>query len=250
MALKTIFKGTINGKEFDNVKDYNAEMTRLINANETVDAKSETRMVELWETCNCEQCTCDQSTEQEEVNMLPFFDSPAYLDKLVSTDSNANKHNLADLEEFLHNHAAKIANRLAKFDLRQLNDYSKDIKKVLDQLQKDEKQTVECLEKIEEKIDELESKYNCLEASCDAIDILKEFYEELLSKTTWRIDDSVRDLSTNKEEKVDCRGRNWTEGKCQEGSCAPGNEKLNEELRNHYKSNMKDFWDDLLKILY
>lgn len=245
MALKTIFKGTINGKEFDNVKDYNAEMTRLINANETVDAKSETRMVEVCETCNCEQCTCDR-TEQEEVNMLPFFDSPAYLDKLVSTDSNANNQALADLEEFLHNHAAKIANRLAKFDLRQLNDYAKDIKKVLDQLQKDEKQSVECLDKIEEKIDELESKHECLEASLDAIDILKDFYDELLSKTTWRIDDSVRDLSTNKEEKVDCRGRNWTEGKCQEGSCALGNE----ELRNHYKSNMKDFWDDLLKILH
>lgn len=239
MALKTIFKGTINGKEFDNVKDYNAEMTRLINANETVDAKSETRMVEVCETCNCEQCTCDR-TEQEEVNMLPFFDSPAYLDKLVSIDPNTNKQAIADLEEYLHNHAAKIAKRMAKFDVDQLNDYAKDIKKVLNQLLKDEKQTAECLEKIEEKIEELENKYNCLEASCDAIDILKDFYEELLSKTTYRIDNAVRDMSTNKEEKADCHGCNWTEG------CAPGNE----ELRKHYKSDMKDFWDELLKILH
>lgn len=235
MALKTIFKGTINGKEFDNVKDYNAEMTRLINANETVDAKSETRMVEVCENCNCEQCTCDQPTEQEEVNMLPFFDSPAYLDKLVSIDPNTNERALADLEEYLHNHAAKIAKRMAKFDMSQLNDYTKDIKKVLDQLQKDEKQTVECLEKIEEKITELESKHECLEASCDAIDILKDFYEELLSKTTYRIDNSI------------IHGCNCCQdGKCQSGSCAPGNE----ELRNHYKSDMKDFWNDLLKILH
>lgn len=236
MALKTIFKGTINGKEFDNVKDYNAEMTRLINANETVDAKSETRMVEVCENCNGVQCTCDKQPMEstEEVNMLPFFDSPApaYLDKLVSMDPNTNERTLADLEEYLHNHAAKIAKRMAKFDMSQLNDYAKDIKKVLDQLQKDEKQTVECLEKIEEKIAELESKHECLEASCDAIDILKDFYEELLSKTTYRIDNSIRDL---------CQ-----DGKCQSGSCAPGNE----ELRNHYKSDMKDFWDQLLKILH
>lgn len=235
MALKTIFKGTINGKEFDNVKDYNAEMTRLINANETVDAKSETRMVEVCENCNGVQCSCDRSTGQEEpVDMLPFFDSPAYLDKLVSTDSNTNERALADLEEYLHNHAEKIAKRMAKFDMSQLNDYVGDIKKVLDQLQKDEKQTVECLEKIEEKIDELKSKHECLEASCDAIDILKDFYEELLSKTTYRIDNSIHGCNC-------CQ-----DGKCQSGSCAPGNE----ELRNHYKSDMKDFWDELLKILH
>lgn len=249
MALKTIFKGTINGKEFDNVKDYNAEMTRLINANETVDAKSETRMVEVCENCNCEQCTCDKQPMEstEEVNMLPFFDSPAYLDKLVSIDPNTNERALADLEEYLHNHAAKIANRMAKFDMSQLNDYAKDIKKVLEQLQKDENQTVECLGKIEEKIDELESKHECLEASCDAIDILKDFYEELLSKTTYRIDNLIRDISTNK---VEYRGYNCQDDKCQSGSCAPGNEKLNEELRNHYKSDMKDFWNELLKILH
>jgi archaellum component FlaC len=225
-------------------------MTRLINANETVDAKSETRMVEACETCNCEQCTCDQSTEQEEVNMLPFFDSPAYLDKLVSTDPNTNKQAIAYLEEYLHNHASRIANRLAMFDVSQLNDYVNDIKKVLDQLQKDEKQSVKCLEKIEEKIEELEGKYNCLETSCDAIDILKDFYEELLSKTTYILDNSIRDLSTNKEEKLEYRGCNCQDDKCQSGSCAPGNEKLNEELRNLYKSDMKDFWNELLKILH
>lgn len=247
MALKTIFKGTINGKEFDNVKDYNAEMTRLINANETVDAKSETRMVEVCETCNCEQCTCDkQPTEptEERVNMLPFFDSPAYLDKLVSTDSNANNRVLADLEEFLNNHMGKIVKQMAKFDVSQLNDYAKNIRNVLNQLKYDSDKTTECLDKIEEKITKLESKHECLEASLDAIGILWDFYDDLLSKATYRIDNSIRDLSTNKVENVEYRGYN----KCQEGSCAPGNE----ELRNHYnnKSNMKDFWDDLLKILH
>jgi chromosome segregation ATPase len=130
---------------------------------------------------------------------------------------------------------------MAKFDVSQLNDYANDIKKVLDQLQKDEKQSVECLEKIEEKIEELESKYNCLEASCDAIDILKDFYEELLSKTKYRFDNLIRDSVQGTTDKVEYRGCN-----CQECSCAPGNE----ELRNHYKSDMKDFWNELLKILH
>ena len=243
MALKTIFKGTINGKEFDNVKDYNAEMTRLINANETVDAKSETRMVEVCETCNCEECNCDKQPiehEDECVNMLPFCDSPAYLDKLVSICSNTNNQNLADMEEFLNNHIGKIVKRMDKFDVNQLNNYAKDIKKVLGQLQTDSNKTSECLDKIEEKIDELEGKHECLEASLDAIGILADFYEDLLLKATYKI------------ENVECRGCNGCD-KCQDGprssgqedSCAPGNE----ELRKHYKSDMKDFWDQLLKIL-
>lgn len=253
MALKTIFKGTINGKEFDNVKDYNAEMTRLINASKTVDAKSETRMVEVCDTCNCEECNCDKQLTEERVNMLPFCDSPAYLDKLVSTCSNTNDQNLADMEEFLNNHIGKIVKRMDKFDTNQLNNYAKDIKKVLNQLQIDGNKTSECLDKIEKKIDELESKHECLEASQDAIDILLDFYEDLLSKVTYKIENGFQFKIENvKYPNVEYRGCNGCD-KCQDGprssgqedSCAPGNE----ELRKHYKSDMADFWDQLLKIL-
>lgn len=44
--MKTSFKGTINGKEFDNVQDYNAEMQRLIAEGQPINAHADTRTVE------------------------------------------------------------------------------------------------------------------------------------------------------------------------------------------------------------
>ena len=40
--MKTIFCGEINGKKFDNVQDYNAEMNRLLALGEAIDAHSHT----------------------------------------------------------------------------------------------------------------------------------------------------------------------------------------------------------------
>ena len=40
--MKTIFCGEINGKKFDNVQDYNAEMNRLLVLGEAIDAHSHT----------------------------------------------------------------------------------------------------------------------------------------------------------------------------------------------------------------
>ena len=40
MAKKTIFEGVINGIKFDNVKDYNEYLTKLINAGESFNAST------------------------------------------------------------------------------------------------------------------------------------------------------------------------------------------------------------------
>lgn len=44
--MRTVFKGTINGKDFDNVQDYNAEMQRLIASGEPINAHANTQTVE------------------------------------------------------------------------------------------------------------------------------------------------------------------------------------------------------------
>ena len=44
--MRTQFKGTINGKEFTRVQDYNAEMQRLIAAGEPINAHTDTQTIE------------------------------------------------------------------------------------------------------------------------------------------------------------------------------------------------------------
>lgn len=44
--MRTSFKGTINGKEFTNIQDYNAEMQRLIAAGEHINAHADTQTIE------------------------------------------------------------------------------------------------------------------------------------------------------------------------------------------------------------
>ena len=77
MAKKTIFKGVINGKEYNNVQEYNKELSALIDAGANFSASTSTETVEEIST----ESVC------EETCMLPYFnDSEYYLDKILSTD--------------------------------------------------------------------------------------------------------------------------------------------------------------------
>ena len=65
--MKTIFCGEINGKKFDNVQDYNAEMNRLLVLGEAIDAHSHTETAK---------------TEPKTKGMYPGFEHCADADHL------------------------------------------------------------------------------------------------------------------------------------------------------------------------
>ena len=89
---KIVFEGTINGKTFDNVQDYNNEMNRLLSNGETIiQASSQTSVVDEPE--------CDTYIEEEKKNkefdiqdFTPLFkeDDGCYLDLLSSDDKEYN----------------------------------------------------------------------------------------------------------------------------------------------------------------
>lgn len=91
---KTIFKGTINGKEFTTVQDYNQEIMKLQAEGKSFNASSNTQVVEVVDkcedNCNCEGkcedgCACKNKYEcncEIPAQLLPGFADPSksYMD--------------------------------------------------------------------------------------------------------------------------------------------------------------------------
>ena len=194
MALKTIFKGTINGKSFDSVEAYNEEMNRLISSGAIhIDASSNTTVRECnCEPCecNCEPCNCGTNEECkcEHVNMLPGFnENKNYLDELAFPDAEKNIKSINSLNDFLEQHIQKVINKIDEMDEHSLKNYLADVKTVLKQLSFDYKKTRDGLNHLEQEIEELDKKVECLEASLDIIELFKDFYEEVGTQVNNRI---------------------------------------------------------------
>lgn len=105
---KLIFKGIINGKEFDNVKDYNEAMTRLITEGATsIQASSETKIADEPSNENKNDIRLVKEVEKKkefDVNdYCPYFrdNDEYYLDYLVSPDKDLNEKNLSLAEKTL-----------------------------------------------------------------------------------------------------------------------------------------------------
>mgnify|MGYP006908820113 CR=1 FL=1 len=94
---KVVFKGVINGKEFDNVQDYNAEMHRLIDAGErNISASSNSQIVDEKAVAEPEKVETVQEFDVQDY--LPFFDGSHdghYLDILISDDMKLNDETLS-----------------------------------------------------------------------------------------------------------------------------------------------------------
>ena len=112
---KVVFKGIINGKEFDNVQDYNAAMSKLIAQGATsIQASSETQIVDEDEKTK----ELDPNQNKNDVRLVkevepkfdvndyhPYFNEgdEYYLDYLVSPDKELNEKNLKIAENTLKN---------------------------------------------------------------------------------------------------------------------------------------------------
>lgn len=116
---KTVFKGTVNGINFDNVKDYNEYLTKLLNAGAQVEASTSTQTYDfedtsestnfttnliMDDTSNCAE-SCSTSLKYNEDKLLPYFgeNDDYYLDVLVSDSVNdvvLNKFSSALIEHY------------------------------------------------------------------------------------------------------------------------------------------------------
>lgn len=161
MAQKTVFKGVINGIEFDNVKEYNEYLMKLINAGEPVCASTSTRSEnECCEPdCDCECCNCE-CNEPENVMMLPGCiigrdNDKSYVDSYVSDNAIADKQSFEELADELEDNMEGVIEKIHKMDRAALEGYLKDVNEALGVINADYKSTKRCIAEREQEIERL-----------------------------------------------------------------------------------------------
>lgn len=116
---KIVFKGTINGKEFNDVKSYNEEMMKVMESGVPVQAESHTESIE--------------ETETEEIDMLPGFSDykQYYLDDLVTGDDDKDNQLFEEWDFKLGEAYNNIRKKIDKMDSNQLAEYIEDLNDVI-----------------------------------------------------------------------------------------------------------------------
>lgn len=184
MAQKKVFKGTINGVEFNNVQEYNAEMTRLINEGKDVNASSQTTIENVEENVN----SCDSIAVP--VRMLPGFDIPNvhYINNYIGEDTADNVEYVGETEENLTKLYPLIVKNLEQMDQAAVEEYYKDVTGTLSKINTDKDSTVKALAHVEKEIENLETKWQVLDDSSDLIDVYHKFYAQVKDAIENRLD--------------------------------------------------------------
>ena len=182
---KTCFKGTINGQEFDNVRDYNIKMQELLEAGVAVNASSSTVIAatkDAEEVAADDENTCAgkavvAAEEVEDYSYYPYMDDddPYYLDLLVTNDSAINAEALDEMrKEFARCYKA-IINAIAEKDVcvENLKEYRLALREIIDNVKNDKQYTLEAIKKIKNRKDVLDREYkryvDAYETEIDAI---------------------------------------------------------------------------------
>ena len=190
MAKKTVFKGLINGREFNNVQDYNAEMCRLVQEGVNIEAASSTSIQDVdGETLQVEQD--NDSCEQEQIkyypNMLPGFNPPPatgnFLDELVTEDEHADHEKFESIKTFHKNELPLILHEIKKMDEHAASNYLKDIDRILENIAEIQSVCVDSLKEIDKSLKELQAERNDINRSFPIIDEYKDLYQTLKNAT-------------------------------------------------------------------
>lgn len=162
---KTCFKGTINGQEFDNVRDYNIKMQELLEAGVAVNASSSTVIAAAKDAEVADEVTCAGKAvaEAEEHSYYPYMDEddPFYLDLLVTNDPEINKEALDEMRKELARSYKAIINAIADKDIcvENLKEYRLALREVIDNVKNDKQHTLSAIQKIKSRKDELDRKF-------------------------------------------------------------------------------------------
>lgn len=129
MKTKTIFKGVINGKEFNNVNEYNAVLTELMAKGVAINASTST------------STSTELIDEEPNINMLPGFgvmsskvmgsNKMAYVDNYVTGNDEADSEKLANLAKYLDKNIERVTRKILDMDYTALKEYEHDVKNVL-----------------------------------------------------------------------------------------------------------------------
>ena len=211
---KTVFKGFVNGVEFDNVAAYNDAITKAIEAGTLQSASSTTEVVESEDTTTT-TCCCD--CDDEDLTMYPYMcdDDPYYLDLLVTNDPETNLEAKLEVKNQFSKCAKYIKDVLnSDIDEDVRRKYLSDINDILRDLDRDEasrkeaeakitakRETLkrsldEYTRKVEREFEDLDKKQFILDASAEIIRMFKEFYLTINVDTQTSINEKTKKVCT------------------------------------------------------
>jgi hypothetical protein len=232
MRKVTVFKGIVNGKEFDNVADYNAALTTLMDAGETdIQATSSTSIKTIEDeastACTPDQCpgTCTSASVElpvdEDLSFYPYMEDedPFYLDLLVTNDpvKNCEAYNAA--QKVLEKCYRYIKEALYNPDSCQCErkDYLADVQDIIYNIKKDMNDTIHAEKSIVAKREKLTKEYNealklldneeyVLSASMDVSKMFDAFYSDVENETLTAIKEFEKTNNCDKNVKIftDC----------------------------------------------
>lgn len=175
---KSIFKGIINGQEFDNVKDYNARMNELMSTGQAINASTSTQVVDTDEKGE----VCVKREEVDPIpDMIPVFGGTnyesvgAYLDDVVTDNGEENEKMLDNLERYLIDNHNLISEKLVKMDGHARKNYGCELQEILNVINKVQASN-------EASIANIESKYEVLRAGADVLELLTTEYGNLIKE--------------------------------------------------------------------
>lgn len=207
-----VFKGFVNGVEFDNVAAYNEAITKAIGAGTLQSASSTTEVAESEDTA-ATTCSCGPHCDDEDLTMYPYMsdDDPYYLDLLVTDNPETNLEAKMEVKNQFSK-CAKYIKEVLNSDIEEdvRRKYLKDINDILHDLDRDEasrkeaeakiaakRETLnrsldEYKRKVERELEDLEKKQFILDASADIIKMFKEFYLTINVDTQTSINEKTK----------------------------------------------------------
>lgn len=204
---KLVFKGIINGEEFNNVEAYNAKMKELLDNNVTdINASSKTTMEELGDVNrnkNTELSNAKFVDSTPSARLYPFMNDMSndkyYLDAIIVNDVDKTRANVAEALKILERSYNDICNWLEN-DSVSVNDkrhYLNDITTIINTLAHHKELTTTAAKNVNDKLKTLDdefaklySEYNkarkileeeklILTESKPVIDTFMEFYRDV-----------------------------------------------------------------------
>ena len=174
---KSIFKGIINGQEFDNVNDYNTRMNELMSTGRAINASTSTQVIDTDEKGE----VCVKREEDPTPDMIPVFGGTkyesvgAYLDDVVTDNGEENEKMLDNLERYLIDNHNLISEKLVKMDGHARKNYGRELSEILNVINKVQASN-------EASIANIESKYEVLRAGADVLELLSTEYGNLIKE--------------------------------------------------------------------
>ena len=239
MKNVTVFQGKVNGKIYDNVADYNAAITALIEAGVTdIEATSSTSIKTVKDDevsnecvttctdcdctcdCDCTNCTCDIC--DEDVTFYPYMEDedPFYLDLLVTNDKEANIEAYNEAQRQLEISYRDIVEALydPETTTDERKEYLEDINDIIANVKHDIADTNAAADKInvrrknlanefekykqnyEATLREMDAQMDVLNDASRVTSMFKAFYEDVANETMLSIKNNEENVNRNKIE--------------------------------------------------